>query len=148
MYPRTNIRSHDISGNPKEGKPWQEMPRCVPRVQDYLTIKTKHLHALCLVLAATEHNGKFPLSGPMSVIPASLIVLIVRALALLLFPCPWAVSRRLATKFLARNPTILSRISTAAQKQTLIHIRPDQCRRKKYPLSGRPSTVWTPRWLI
>lgn len=50
----------------------------VSLIQDYLTIKTKHLHALCLVLAATEHNGKFPLSGPMSVIPASLIVLIVR----------------------------------------------------------------------
>ena len=111
-------------------------------ILDYL--RSKHLHAFCLVLPRNTAVN-FPYQNPMSVIPALLIVLIA------LSPCREAISPRLSTGCQPQNPIILFQISTdtsSTQKQTPMHTHPDRCRRREYPLSGRPSTVWTSRWLI
>ena len=110
-------------------------------ILDYL--RSKHLHAFCLVLPRNTAVN-FPYQDPMSVISALLIVLIA------LSPCPEAILR-LPTGCQPQNLIILFQISTdtsSTQKQTLMHMYPDRCRRREYPLSERPLTVWTSRWLI
>lgn len=143
MYPRTNIRileperRETVAGNAS----LRSSCHYNSPILDHL--QSKHLHAFCLVLLRNTAVN-FPYQDPMSVIPALLIVLIV------LSPCPEAISPRLPTGC-QQNLIILFQISTdtsSTQKQTPMHMYPDRCRRREYPLSGRPLTVWTSRWLI